>query len=198
MSDLKLTTKEKKALLVLFKEFDNYYNANSLSNILGISRVGTMKILKRFLSKNILISKTIGKSIVYKVNLSDDYVRKLIAFLLADEAQEHKQWKFDFESLAGKNRIVIIYGSVLKNYDKAKDIDLVIILNKRDWNKVREILDKRRAILAKPLHDIRLTADDLIKNVKQKKPAIIDTIKTGIILFGQEEYVNIIKNVTSI
>ena len=198
MSDLQLTAKEKKALLVLFKEFNAYYNANSLSKVLEISRVGTMKILKKFLHKDILVSKVIGKSIIYKVNLSDDYARKLIAFLLADEAQEHKQWKFDFESLDGKGRVVILYGSVIRNYDKAKDIDLVIIINKKDWNKVGEILDKRREILAKPLHDICLTADDMIRNIKQKKPAIIDTIKNGIVLFGQEEYVDIIKNVTSI
>ena len=100
--------------------------------------------------------------------------------------------------MAGKGRVVILYGSVLKNYDKARDIDLVVIINKKDWNKVGEILDKRRGILAKPLHDIRLTANDVIRNVRQKKPAIIDTIKNGIVLFGQEEYVDIIKNVTSI
>src|SRR3989344_5606339 len=198
MSDLQWTIKEKKALLVLFKEFNVYYNANSLSKILGISRIGAMKILKKLFNKNILISMQIGKSIIYKVNLSDDYVRKLIAFLLADEAHGYERWKEEFKELAGKERIVLLYGSVITNYDKARDIDIMIIFKKKDTQKINEILDKRRKLLPKKLHDIKLTAEDIIRNVKLKKPAIINTIKNAIVLFGQDEYVEIIKNVTSI
>lgn len=198
MSDLQLTVKEKKAILVLFKEFNIYYNANSLSKVLGMSRIGTMKILKKLLKKDILISRQIGKSIVYKVNLSSDYVQKLIAFLLADEAHEFERWKDEFKDLAGRERVVLLYGSAIRNYDKARDVDIMVILKQKDRRNINKILDKRRQLSAKPLHDIKLTAEDFIRNVRLKKPAIIDTIKNAIVLFGQDRYVEIIKNVTSI
>ena len=197
MGEIKFTSKEKKVLLVLFKEFNVYYNANSLSKIVGISRIGAMKILKKFLKENILVSQQIGKSIVYKINLNDDYTRKLVSFLLADEAHNFERWKDEFKELSGKE-IVLLYGSTIKNYTQARDIDVMVIIKDKVHKRINEILNERRKILPKPLHDIFLTKEDMIKNVKMKKPAIIDTIKNAIVLYGQEEYVAIIKNVTSI
>ena len=92
-----LTQKERKILLILFKDFTTFYNANSISKIVGVSRVGAMKMLKRSLNAGLLIAKKIGKSIVYKINLKDDYTRKLISFLLADEANNFKRWKEEFK-----------------------------------------------------------------------------------------------------
>lgn len=198
MTKLQLTANDKKAIIKLFKDYDSYYNANSLSQVLNISRVGTMKILKKLHNNDILISRRIGKSIIYNVNLLNDYARKLIAFLLADEAHEYERWKDEFKDLDNNERIILLYGSVIKNYDKARDIDIMVVLKKEDTRKVSDILDKRRKLLAKPLHDIKLSEDDFIKNVKIKKPAIINTIKTSVVLFGQDKYVELIKNVTSI
>ena len=93
------TEKEKKALLILFKDFSSYYNANSLSKLLNISRIGTMKLLKKLHKNNILIERKIGKSTVYKVNLEDDYVRSLIAFLLVEETNKFKRWKDEFKDI---------------------------------------------------------------------------------------------------
>ena len=94
-----LTQKEKEVLLILFKDFTNFYNANSISKVLNISHVGAQKIFKRLLNQNLLIDKKIGKSIIYKLKLDDDYVKKLIIFLLADEANNFKRWKEEFKEL---------------------------------------------------------------------------------------------------
>ena len=75
---ISLTQKERETLLILFKDFTTFYNANSISKILGISHVGAQKIFKRLLNENLLTDKKIGKSITYKLRLEDDYVRKLI------------------------------------------------------------------------------------------------------------------------
>ena len=73
-----LTQKERETLLILFKDYTNYYNANSISKILNISHVGAQKIFKRLLKENLIINKKIGKSIIYKLNLEDNYVKQLI------------------------------------------------------------------------------------------------------------------------
>ena len=55
------TEKERGALLILFKDFTSYYNANSLSKKLSISRIGSRKILKKLEKEELLIFKEIGK-----------------------------------------------------------------------------------------------------------------------------------------
>ena len=190
-----LTKKERETLLILFKDFATFYNANSISKILGISRVGAMKILKKLSNQGILEYKAIGKSIVYKLRLEDDYVRKLIAFVLADEAYKFKRWKEEFKELSKKDRVVIMYGSVIKDYAKASDIDIMIVIKKSDYKKVNKILEEKQKIIPKKIHSIELTATDLLDNIKQKKKAVIDIIKNAVILYGQDKYVEVIKNV---
>lgn len=191
-----LTQNEKGALLILFKDFTTFYNANSISKFLDISHVGAQKIFKRLLEQNLLIDRKIGKSIVYKLKLEDDYVRRLIAFLLADEANSFKRWEEEFRELSEKAKIVILYGSVIKNYSKANDIDVMIVIDKKDVKEIDRIIKQKQEILPKNLHAIKLTHNDMIKNLNKKNKALIDIVKNGVVIYGQDEYVEIIKNVT--
>ena len=192
------TEKEKKALLILFKDFSSYYNANSLSKLLNISRIGTMKLLKKLHKNNILIERKIGKSTVYKVNLEDDYVRSLIAFLLVEETNKFKRWKDEFKDIYKGERIVMLYGSAIKNYEKSHDIDIMIVIEKEEYKEISKAIAERQKFVSKKIHSIELTAEDLLKNIKEKQKAIIEVVKNAIILYGQHKYVEIIQNVTSI
>jgi len=194
---ISLTQKERETLLILFKDVTAFYNANSISKILGISHVGAQKIFKRLLNENLLIDKKIGKSIIYKLKLDDDYVSKLIAFLLADEANNFKRWREEFKQLFKKGRIIMLYGSAIKNYAQARDIDIMAVIKKEEFKDVRDILKEKQEVLPKKIHSIELTANDLLKNIKQKNKSVIDIIKNAVILYGQDKYVDVMKNVTS-
>lgn len=194
---ISLTQKERETLLILFKDFTTFYNANSISKILRISHVGAQKILKRLLKENLLMSRKIGKSIIYKPNLNDDYVKKLIAFLLADEANNFKRWKEEFKELFKKDRIIMMYGSAIKNYDKAVDIDIMIVMKKEELKEIMNILKEKQGLLPKKIHSINLTADDLLENIKKKEEAMLSIIKDAVILHGQDNYVEIVKNAAS-
>ncbi|MBI4453041.1 nucleotidyltransferase domain-containing protein [Candidatus Woesearchaeota archaeon] len=199
---MSLTKKEREVLLVLFKEFTAFYNANSISKILKISHVGAQKIFKRLLQENLVISKTIGKAITYKLNFNDNYVCQLIAFLLADEANSFKRWKEEFKELFKKDMIIMIFGSAVKDYVHAKDIDLMIVMENKPAEKLKQIkelnkiLKKKEDILPKKLHVIKLTHQDLSENLKNRNTAIIDIVKNAIILHGQDKYVEMLKYVT--
>lgn len=193
---ISLTKIEREAILVLFKEYSSYYNANTLSKRLGISHAGAQKMLKRLLNENITVSKEVGKSIIYRPNLNDEYTEKLISFLLADEANNFKRWKDEFRELFKEGRIIMMYGSAVKNYKTANDIDIMIAIKKNEAKEVNKILAEKGQILPKKIHAIKLTEEDLIKNVKNKQKAIIDMVKNAIILYGHDKYVEVIKNVT--
>ena len=193
---ISLTQKEREALLILFKDYTAFYNANSISKVLGISHVGAQKIFKRFLNDGLVISKTIGKSIIYKPNLEDDYARSLIAFLLANEANNFKRWKDEFKGLFKEGRIIILFGSVLRNYKEARDIDLAIVIKKEEFKDVNAVIKQRQDILPKKIHSIEITKEDLAENIRKKQEAVLNMVKQGVILYGYEQYVEAIKNVT--
>ena len=192
---ISLTQKERETMLILFKDITAFYNANSISKVLGISHVGAQKIFKRLLNESLLTDKKIGKSIVYKPKLDDDYASKLIAFLLADEANNFKRWREEFKQLFKKDRIIMLYGSAIKNYAQAGDIDIMAVIKKGEFKDVRDILKEKQKVLPKKIHSIELTADDLLKNIKQKRKSMIDIVKNAVILYGQDNYVDIMKNV---
>jgi len=191
-----LTPKERETVLILFKDYTTFYNANSISKVLNISHVGAQKIFKRLLQENVVISKTIGKSITYKLNFNNDYVPSLVSFLLADEANKFKRWKEEFKELLKKDRIVMLFGSTVKDYAHAHDIDLMIVIENKEVNEVNAFLKKKEEILPKKLHAIKLNHQDLSENFKKRDKAFVDIIKNAIILYGQEKYVEILKNVT--
>jgi hypothetical protein len=193
-----LTQKEREAMLVLSKDFTSFYNANSISKVLKISHVGAQKIFKRLLKENLVVGTTIGKSIIYKPNFVDEYVSQLLAFLLADEANRFKRWKEEFKELFRRDRIVMLYGSAVKDYAHANDIDMMIVMNAKDTKEVNTMLKKKEEILPKKLHAIKLTHQDLLKNLKKRDKAMVDIVKNAIILHGQENYVEMLKDVASI
>ena len=63
---------------------------------------------------------------------------------------------------------------------------------------VNEVLKKKVGILPKKLHTIKLTHHDLLRNLKNKDKAMIDIVKNAVILYGQEIYVEIVKDVASL
>ena len=191
------TKNDNKALLILFKDIFSYYNANSLSKKLGISRIGSMKMLKKFEKDNVLKSEKIGKSIVYKPNLKYDYVIDLISFLLSDEANNFKRWKEEFKDLFKENRIIMLYGSTITNYSKAADIDVMIIRKEGESGEVHRAIMEKQRIIPKKIHAIDLSAEEFLSNTRERQKAIIDIIRTAIILYGQKRYVELINNVSS-
>jgi|SRR3989344_2670599 len=195
---VQIADKEKKALIILFKDFSSYYNANTVSKKIGISRVGAMKMLKRLENKGILNSEKVGKSVIYKPNMEDDYIRDLITFLLSDEANSFQRWKKEFKEVFKNDRVIIIYGSTLIDYSKARDIDIMIIRKKGESGNLHKLIAERQKFLTKKIHMIDLTHAEFIKNLRKKQRTIIDIVKNAVVLYGQNKYVELIKNVTSI
>ena len=92
----------------------------------------------------------------------------------------------------------MLFGSTIKDYAHAQDIDIMIVLENKEVKEVNTVLKKKEEILPKKLHAIKLTHLDLLENLKKKDKAFLDIIKNAIIIYGQDIYVEILKNVTSL
>ena len=192
------TEKENEILLLVFKDFNIDYNANSISKKLSITPRGALKMLNNLFSERILVRRKFGKAIFYKFNFEDNYARKLIETLLIKESKEKaSRWLSEFEGLYEVVQIVLVYGSVVRTYEKARDIDVLLVMGKNKYKEVSKFIDEKNNVLLKPIHPLIMTLSDLQKNLKNKNPAMINAIREGYVLNGQDKLIEVIKNVTS-
>lgn len=194
-----LTKKESEVLLTLFKDFSHDYNANSISKQVKITPRGALKILKSLEKERLLKSKKFGKAVFYKANLEDIYATKTIEIFLIREARlKANRWIYEFEEAYRDAEVILIFGSITRDFSQAKDIDVLFVLKKNKYKEIRSFIDKKQKILTKPLHPILQTVKDIKKNLKEKNnPALLNAIRTGYVLHGYDKIVEIIGNVTS-
>ena len=91
-----------------------------------------------------------------------------------------------------KERIVLFYGSASRDYEHARDIDIMIIHSKKEFKEVYAQVRDKQKILLKKLHAIQATKDDLMRNLKDKNKAMVEIIRTAIVLHGYDDYMEII------
>ena len=187
-----ITTNEIKAVLTIVKSPEIMYNANSLSKVLGISSMGTLKILKRLETESILKSRQIGKSNVYKVKTENNYARNYVTFLLSKESASSsgfiKRWVNEIKKIKHAD-IAILFGSVLRKTN-ANDIDVLLVTDQRRFKKLKGEINKINEINIKKIHPIYQTRTDLVKNIRKRDRVVLDAIK-GIVAFGEEGFLGV-------
>jgi len=191
---ISLTGLERRALLILFKDFATLYNGSLLSARLGCSRMGALKLLRRLEAAGLVAAQSVGRTKVFRLTWRNDCCQTLLAFLLLDEAEGFRRWKEDFRELGRKAEILVFFGSAVSGEEKAHDVDLLVIAPARE--KISSLVQRRQALMAKRLHVIRITREELVANLRDRNPAAIEILRTGIILFGQEKLIGVIQDVT--
>ena len=189
------TPLEKKIVLRLFKDFTVDYNSSSIAKILNKTRVGTFKALKWLEEDFIVKGRTLGKARFYRINLEDEYARKNVETLLMEEAKNYTRWEDELNELFGLTYIIILFGSIIRNEEKANDIDILLVFDEKNNNKINQIIKEKNQLLIKKLHPIKQTKNDLRKNIIKRDKVVIDAIRNGIVLHGYEKIIGVIKDV---
>lgn len=182
---------EMKLLLAVFKSPENDYNSRNLARLLGLSPMGALKIARKLEEQNILKSKQIGKSRIYSINLDNDYSAHYVQFLLKKEAEEAKPYVRRWIKELNKIKHAeagILFGSVLRKGKEANDIDVLLVVNKKNFDYVKKEVDEINVLNEKKVHPVYQTREDLEKHIKDEDKIILNAIK-GIVLFGEETLV---------
>ena len=191
------TPLEKEIVLRLFKDFTVEYNASSVAKILNKTRAGAFKALHSLEQDSIVKGRNMGRARFYRINLEDEYARKNVETLLMEEAKNYSRWKDELSQLFILADIIILFGSVLKNEEKAKDIDLLIVLNWKNNGKLSQFIKEKNQLLIKKLHPVKQTKNDLRKNIIKRDKVVVNSIKEVVILHGYEKIIELIKNAAS-
>ena len=190
-----ITDNEKKILKFLLAHFNSDYSINEISKKCSLAPNGAYEILKKFGEKEILTSKKIANSISYKINFNSRETNKLLELALIPDYKESKiKYRYnDLKPLEDITSLCIIFGSYHKK-EKPNDIDILFVIKKSDYKKYSGVLEKVKRILPLKLHDVIQTKEDLTKNIKKEEKLISEAIYEGIVLWGHEFLIGVIKN----
>jgi DNA-binding Lrp family transcriptional regulator len=191
-----ITNNEKKILKFLLVHFNSDYSINEIAKKCSLAPNGAYEILKKFEEKEILNSKKIANSKSYKINFNSIEANKLLELVLIPNYKESKiKYRYnDLKPLENMTNLCILFGSYITKKEKPNDIDILFVIKKSDYEKYSEVLEKVKRILPLKLHDVIQTKEDLTKNIKKEEKLIIEAISEGIVLWGHEFLIGVIKN----
>ncbi len=191
-----ITNNEKKILKFLLAHFNSDHSINEIGKKCGLAPNGAYEILKKFEEKEILLPKKIANSKSYKINFNSIETNKLLELALIPDYRESKiKYRYnDLKPLENMTKLCIIFGSYITKKEKPNDIDILFVIKKSDYQKYSEVLEKIKRILPLKLHDVIQTKEDLTKNIKEEEKLIIEAISEGIVLWGHEFLIEVIKN----
>lgn len=183
----------KKIILYLLRNLD-LININQISKNLNISVGSAFKILKELEESSIVTFQNLGNAKFYQINLNNNETIKLCELLLLEEKRQLKGYsKLYSEELqkSEKAELIVLFGSVLNNKE-FNDVDVLFIAN--NPKEVTKFCLSISKIRTKPIVPLILKKEDLIKEIKSKKEVVLDIIKKGIVIKGENIFLEIIKN----
>lgn len=183
-----ITNNEMMFVLGVFKSPRTQYNANSLAQLLGITRMGALKIAKKLEKERIISSEKLGQARFYRINPDSGYARQYVSFLLKMEAEQAhpyvKSWVAEIRKIKSADA-AILFGSVLRKHKEARDIDAMLITGQKRFKKLKKEIEEIDKINTKKIHPMYQTKEDFARNIKNGDKPLLDAAK-GICVFGED------------
>lgn len=185
-------------LRILLKDIAKKHTITSLSEEIKVGRSGIWKALKRLESKNLINLTPIGKgkTSAYEITLNwkNPLVERTLAMILTKDALKQEKWRYNFKELENQVDFLILFGSILHSPKEANDIDILNLVDKKNFTKIDKIVRDVQITQNKKIHAIDVTKKELKEELNDKNKAYLDAFKRGIVLFGQEDFIKFIKN----
>jgi len=190
-----------KIIEYFFRNISDKFNVNQAARNLKISVGSAYKILKLLEKRQILISRKIGNSIYYNLNLKNKEAENIVELVLIESRNKSLAgnsyasiYAKDLQETKKFSKAVILFGSIIDRKD-AKDVDVLFIIDKGKVKKVEEFCLKLSNLRPKKVSPLLMTAADFKKNIKKQDEVAADVFKKGIILFGEDEIIKILRSV---
>ncbi len=199
-----METKEKtseKIIKILAKEPLSEHTATTLARVLSISRQGVWKTLSKLSKEEIISLKSIAgtkkSALNITLNFNNPITIKTLSLLIEKETLNYKRWRDNFHKLEKHTFFTFLFGSILHSLKEANDIDLLVVVRtKKDFGAVDSIITETQQAQIKKIHSIDLTKEELKAELSNKNKAYLDAIKRGVVLFGQENFIKFIKDIS--
>ncbi len=196
-----ITENGKKVLKLIFTDFLAHYNSYNIKGKLKLSNAGSLKLLRSLKDKNLLISEKMGNAIFYKPNLANEYLIKLLELIFLDYTETSsyvRGWIYSLKLLASQCKGILLFGSIMRKDREATDIDVCFILkSSKDYDSIKKRVDEMNRKNHKNIHPLFIVPREFEEKLKQKDAALVDMVRSCIVISGQQAFVEILKNVQS-
>ncbi len=190
-----LTKNEKNVIRMILTSFKEDYSINEIARQCHLSPNGALKILKKLEKAGILKIKKIANIISYRINFENDKTKSILELSLIPELEGKLKFRFDdLKPLQEIVDICIIFGSYIDSKKSPQDIDIMFIIKESYFNKYKSLGNKIFQTMPIKVHEVLQTETDLKENIEKKDKVLIEILKKGIVLWGQDKLLNIIKN----
>jgi len=189
---------KERILGILLKEPFKTHTTTSIAEALKITRQGAWKALNKLEEDSIIYLKPISKAktgtITISLNWSNPVTEKNLSLILTKEALKQERWRINFEEVENKTYFLILFGSILTKPKQANDIDIIAVTDKKNFKKIEEAIIKIQKTQIKKIHIIDLTKEEFKEELKTENKAYINAVKNGVVLYGQDNFINSIRD----
>ena len=190
-----ITENEKNVLRMLFSAFGEHYSINRIAKECGLAPNGALKILRKFEKEGILKSEIIGNMKSYTLNFENEKTKNMLKLSLIRELKGRIRFRAeDLKPLKEVTRACIIFGSYIDLKKEPNDMDVFFIIKSRKFKEYKKEIAMISKTIPIKVHDILQTKEDVAKNIEKKDKVIMEIFKTGIILWGYNEVIDLIEN----
>jgi len=191
-----LTENEARTIEFLIRNFFRDCNINQLAKELNVSPGGMFKILRKLGKQGFLTEKRMGNNVFYNINYQSQDALDACKFALTEKKTTPyiRAWIKDLESLKPETELAILFGSILKKDKGARDTDVLLVFEKKSLRDVEKRISEINRVKSKKIHAVYQTKNDLTRNIKKRDRAILEEIRTGIVLWGRDFLVEAIKH----
>lgn len=193
-----LTMNEKYVLRFLIVSTGKDYSINDVAKACKLTPNGAYKLLTKLEREGILKAKPIANIKSYKLNFESEKTVKVLELALMPDAIEGrmKLRADDLKPLKAITKACILFGSYITNKKEPGDLDVLFIVEKKDFTAYKKTLLKVQDITPIKIQDIVQTTEDIDKNLRKEDPIIVVSLRDGIVLWGFDTLVEVIKNVS--
>jgi predicted nucleotidyltransferase len=188
-----------KVLVMLLKEPIETHTVTSIAKVLKITRQGLWKSLNKLEENKLIKLEKIGETktgtTIIKLNWENPLTEKTLSIALTKESLKYERWRFNFKELENNIESLILFGSILHSPKEANDIDILVIVKDKNIKKVKSFILEAQKSQNKEIHSTNLIPTEMKQELKKSNKAIVDAVKKGIVLFGQENLISLIKEV---
>ena len=189
------TNNENRVLRRILMSFGEDYSINEIARSCSLAPNGAFKILRKFERQGVLKPKKIANIVSYKINFEDNKTKNILGLSLIPDLEGKLKFRMeDLKELKETTEIGVIFGSYTQEKKQPNDLDILIVVNERKYPKYKLISRKVYQTIPIKVHEVIQTEEDLRKNIKKKDKVIIDILKNGVILWGQDKLIDVIKD----
>jgi len=183
-------------IISLFRSnYFSQFHIREMAKLIGKSHVSLLPHLKSFEKDKILLSKNVGKSRVYSLNLENNQVREFLSFSEKKETLNLLNKEFLIKKLYNEffslnlNGCLILFGSYASlTHHKKSDIDILYVgeLKESEKKNIKEF----GKIYNEEIHMTSIALKQFKEQLSKQGALIKEVLKNHIILYGHDIFIN--------